>query len=261
MQISGNNNPLLYYKLAYELKESQTRVFEAQPTVVRDLVTFSEDITSIKSVEDLMNNRIVLNMVLSAFQLESEIDKPAMVKKILTESPTNDESLVNRLVEPRWTKLAEALYPLNSDPDFFQKQDNVDAILTGYKTNEYEKFQGENADGVREAMYFKRLAGGIETVTQIIADKAIMKVMRVGLGLPESFQGLSFDQQLERLERMIDIEDFQDPEKIDEMIDRFLIFTQVNNNDPTANPLLSLFRPIGNGEFVGPIPIQIDFSV
>lgn len=81
MQISGNNNPLLYYKLAFELKESQTKVFEAQPTVVRDLVTFSEDITSIKSVEDLMNNRIVLNMVLSAFQLESEIDKPAMVEK------------------------------------------------------------------------------------------------------------------------------------------------------------------------------------
>jgi len=261
MQISGNNNPLLYYKLAYELKESQTKVFEAQPTVVRDLVTFSEDITSIKSVEDLMNNRIVLNMVLSAFQLETEIDKPAMVKKILTESPTNDESLVNRLVEPRWTKLAESLYPLNSDPDFFQKQENVDAILTGYKTNEYEKFQGENADGVREAMYFKRLAGGIETVTQIIADKAIMKVVRVGLGLPESFQGLSFDQQLERLERMVDIEDFKDPEKIDEMIDRFLIFTQVNNNDPTANPMLSLFQPIGNGEFVGPVPISIDFSV
>ncbi|USG62072.1 DUF1217 domain-containing protein [Sneathiella marina] len=261
MQVSGNNNPLLYYKLAYELKESQTKAFEAQPTVVRDLVTFSEDITSIRSVDDLMKNRVVLNMVLSAFQLESEIDKPAMVEKILTESPTNEESLVNRLAEPRWTKLAEALHPLNSDPDFFQKQDNVDAILTGYKTNEYEKYQGENADGVREAMYFKRLAGDVETVTQIIADKALMRVVRVGLGLPESFQGLSFDQQLERLERMVDVEDFKDPEKIDEMIDRFLIFTQVNNNDPTANPMLSLFQPIGNGEFVGPAPLQIDFSV
>lgn len=261
MQVSGNNNPLLYYKLAYELKDSQTRAFEAQPTVVRDLVTFSEDITSIKSVEDLMKNRVVLNMVLSAFQLESEIDKPALVEKILTEPPTDSESLVNRLAEPRWTKLAQAIYPLNSDPDFFQKQENVDAILTGYKTNEYEKFQGENADGVREAMYFKRLAGDIESVTQIIADKALMKVVRVGLGLPESFQGLSFDQQLARLERMIDIEDFKDPEKIDGMIDRFLIFTQVNNNDPTANPMLSLFQPIGNGEYVGPQPIQIDFSV
>lgn len=261
MQISGNSNPLLWYKLAYELEDTHMKAFEAQPTVARDLVRFSEEITNIKSVDDLMKNYTVLTMVLSAFQLESEIDKPAMVRKILTESTTDSDSLVNRLVEPRWTKLAEAMHSLNSDPDFFQKQENVDAILTGYRTNEYEKFEGQNADGVREAMYFKRLAGDIESVTQIIADKAMMKVIRVSLGLPESFQALSFDQQLERLEKLVDVTDFQDPEKISDIIDRFLIFTQVNNNDPTANPLLSLFQPIGTGEFVGPRPIQIDLFV
>ena len=261
MQISANNNSLLWYKLAYELKDAHMKAFEAQPSVARDLVTFSEDITNIKSVDDLMKNRTVLTMVLSAFQLESEIDKPAMVKKILTEPPSDDESLVNRLAEPRWTKLADAMYGLNSDPDFFQKQENVDAILTGYRINEYEKFEGENAEGVREAMYFKRLAGNIETIEQIIADKAIMQVVRVSLGLPESFQALSYDQQKERLEKMVDLEDFKDPQKIDEIINRFLVFTQVNNNDPAANPMLSLFQPIGNGEFVGPQPIQIDLFV
>jgi Protein of unknown function (DUF1217) len=261
MQVSTSNNPLLWYKLAYELEDTHMKVFEAQPTVARDLVTFSEDITSIKSVDELMENRTVLNMVLSAFQLESEIDKPALVRKILTEDPSSDESLVNRLVEPRWTKLATAMEPLNTDPDFFQKQSNVDAILSGYRTNEYEKFEGENAEGVREAMYFKRLGGDVETIAQILADPAIMTVVRVGLGLPESFQALSFDQQKERLEKMVDIEDFKDPVKIDEMIERYLVFTQVNNNDPTANPMLSLFQPLGTGEFVGPEPIQIDFSV
>lgn len=261
MQVSTSNNSLLWYKLAYELEDAHMKAFEAQPSVARDLVTFSEDITSIKSVDDLMNNHTVLTMVLSAFQLESEIDKPAMVEKILTEPPTDDESLVNRLAEPRWTKLANAMYSLNSDPDFFQKQENVDAILTGYRTNEYEKFEGENADGVREAMYFKRLASGIETIEQIIADTAMMHVVRVSLGLPESFQALSYDQQKERLEDMFDPADLQDPDKIDEIINRFLIFTQVNNNDPTANPMLSLFQPIGNGEYVGPQPIQIDLFV
>lgn len=260
MQVSSNNS-LLWYKLAYELKESHTKVFEAQPTVARDLSVFEEQIASIKSVDDLMDNRTILTMVLSAFQLESEIDKPAMVEKILTEDPANEESLVNRLVEPRWTKLAQAMSGLKNDPYFFQNQDNVNAILEGYKTNEYEKFEGENAEGVREAMYFKRLAGDIETIEQIIADPAMMQVVRVSLGLPETFQALSFDQQVERLEAKFDVTDLQDPEKIDEIIERFLIFTQVNNTDPTANPMLSLFQPIGNGEFVGPQPIQIDFSV
>jgi hypothetical protein len=236
-------------------------MFEAQPTVARDMSVFEEKITDIKSVDDLMKNRTILTMVLSSFQLESEIDKPAMVKKILTESPTDPESLVNRLVEPRWTKLANALHGLNNNPDFFLNQANIDAILTGYKTNEYEKFEGENADGVREAMYFKRLAGGVETIEQVIADKAIMQVVRVSLGLPESFQALSYEQQKERLDKQFDVEDLKDPEKIDEIIERFLIFTQINNTDVTANPMLSLFQPIGSGEFVGPQPIQIDFSV
>mgnify|MGYP003660407660 CR=1 FL=1 len=229
MQVSTNSS-LLWYKLSSALKEPHMKAFEAQPTVARDIDTFEEKIGEIKSVDDLMKNRTVLTMVLSAFQLESEIDKPAMVRKILTENPADKESLVNRLAEPRWAKLAGAMYGLNSDPDFFQKQSNVDAILAGYKTNEFEKFEGQNADGVREAMYFKRLAG-------------------------------NYEQQRDRLEKQIDIADFKDPEKIDKMIQRFLVYTEINNTDPASNPMLSLFQPISNGEFVGPQPIQIDLFV
>ena len=248
MQVSTNSS-LLWYKLSSALKEPHMKAFEAQPTVARDIDTFKEKIGEIKSVDDLMKNRTVLTMVLSAFQLESEIDKPAMVRKILTENPADKESLVNRLAEPRWAKLAGAMYGLNSDPDFFQKQSNVDAILAGYKTNEFEKFEGQNADGVREAMYFKRLAGNVDKLSQIMADKTLMHVVRVGLGLPESFQ------------KQIDIADFKDPEKIDKMIQRFLVYTEINNTDPASNPMLSLFQPISNGEFVGPQPIQIDLFV
>ncbi|MAL80608.1 MAG: hypothetical protein CMN55_16135 [Sneathiella sp.] len=261
MQVSSNSS-LLWYKLANNQKDAHMKSFEAQPTVSRDLATFKEKIGEIKSVDDLMKNRTVLNMVLSAFQLESEIDKPAMVKKILTEDPTDKDSLVNRLVEPRWTKLANALHGLNSDPDFFQKEANVNAILAGYKTNEFEKFEGEKADGVREALYFKRMAGNVESLGQIMADKTLMHVVRVGLGLPESFQSLEFSQQRDRLEKQINIDDFKDPEKIEKMIQRFLVYTEMNNTDPAANPILSLFQPIStDGGFVGPQPIQVDLFV
>ncbi|MEX1035138.1 MAG: DUF1217 domain-containing protein [Sneathiella sp.] len=237
------------------------KAFEAQPTVARDIDTFKEKIGEIKSVDDLMKNRTILTMVLSAFQLESEINKPAMVRKILTENPADKESLVNRLVEPRWAKLASVMYGLNSNPDFFQNQSNVDAILAGYKTNEFEKFEGENADGIREALYFKRIAGDVDKLSQIMADKTLMHVVRVSLGLPESFQSLSYTQQRDRLEKHVDIADFKDPEKIDKIIQRFLVYTEINNSDPASNPILSLFQPISNGKFVGPQPIQIDLFV
>ncbi|WP_334129909.1 DUF1217 domain-containing protein [Sneathiella sp.] len=261
MQVSSNS-PLLWYKLANSLKDSHMKAFEAQPSVTRDMTTFREKIGEVRSVDDLMKNRTLLTMVLSAFQLESEIDKPAMVRKILTEDPADKKSLVNRLVEPRWTKLATALQGLKSDPEFFQKEANINAILAGYRTNEFEKYEGEKADGVREALYFKRMAGGVETLSQIMADKTLMHVVRVGLGLPESFQSLEYAQQRDRLEKQINIEDFKDPEKIEKMIQRFLIYTEINNTDATANPILSLFQPINrDGGFIGPQPIQVNLFV
>ncbi|MFB9353970.1 DUF1217 domain-containing protein [Sneathiella chinensis] len=238
------------------------KMFEAQPTTARDIETFKKEISTVRSVDDLMKNRTLLKVTLSAFQLESEIDKYAFVKKMLTEDPENDDSLVNRMLEPRWTKLTKALYALNENPDFFQDEKNVNAILNGYKTNEFEKFEGKTAEGVREALYFKRMAGGVEELSQIMADKSIMHVVRVGLGLPESFQSLEYEQQKTRLEKQVDIEDFKDPAKIDKMIERFLVMTEINNNDPMANPMLSLFQPVAPaGGFVGPQPISLNLQV
>ncbi len=260
MQLSGTSS-LLWYKLANDQKDAHMKMFEAQPTTARDIEKFKEEIVNVKSVDDLMKNRTLLTVTLSAFQLESEVDKTAFVKKMLTEDPADKDSLVNKLVEPRWTKLSKALYGLNDNPDFFQDSANVDALLKGYKTNEFEKFEGQNAEGVRESLYFKRIAGGVEEVSQILADKTLMTVVRVGLGLPDSFQSLEYEQQKARLSKEIDIEDFKDPEKIDKMIERYLIMTEINNADATANPVLSLFQPLNTGGGVGPQPISLNINV
>ena len=260
MQLSGTSS-LLWYKLANDQKDAHMAVFEAQPTTARDIEQFKEEIVNIKSVDDLMKNRTLLTVTLSAFQLESEVDKTAFVQKMLTEDPDEDDSLVNQLVEPRWTKLSTALYGLNQDPDFFLNESNVNAILEGYKTNEFEKFEGENAEGVRESLYFTRIAGGVEDVAQILADSTLMEVVRVGLGLPESFLSLDYDQQKARLSKEIDLEDFQDPEKIDKMVERYLIMTEINNTDASSNPMLSLFQPVSSGTAIGPQPISLNINV
>lgn len=259
MQLTGTSS-LLWYKLAESQTEAHMKMFEAQPTTARDIETFKNEIVNVKSVDDLMKNRTLLTVTLSAFQLEGEVDKYAFVEKMLTEDPDDDDSLVNKLVEPRWTKLSTALYGLNLDENFFQNEDNVNAILKGYKTNEFEKFEGSNADGIRQSMYFKRLAGDVEEISQILADKSLMEVVRVGLGLPESFLSLDYEQQKARLIKEVDIDDFKDPEKIDKMIERYLVMTEVNNTDATANPMLSLFQPLSS-DSVGPQPMSLDFSV
>ncbi|NKC34201.1 DUF1217 domain-containing protein [Falsiroseomonas selenitidurans] len=59
-------------------------------------------------VESLMQDRRTLQVVLEAFQLEGEIDKRGILRKILTEDPGAEASLANRLTDRRWRELARA---------------------------------------------------------------------------------------------------------------------------------------------------------
>jgi len=62
----------------------------------------------INDVEALLKDRRTLQIVLEAFQLESEIDKRGIIRKVLTEPPAESTSLANRLVDRRWRDLAQA---------------------------------------------------------------------------------------------------------------------------------------------------------
>jgi len=61
-----------------------------------------------RDVESLLKDRRTLQVVLEAFQLEGEIDKRGILRKILTEDPTAEGSLANKLTDRRWRELAAA---------------------------------------------------------------------------------------------------------------------------------------------------------
>ncbi|NKE43534.1 DUF1217 domain-containing protein [Roseomonas frigidaquae] len=64
--------------------------------------------TQHEDVESLLKDRRTLQVVLEAFQLEGEIDKRGILRKILTEDPAAEGSLANRLTDRRWRELAKA---------------------------------------------------------------------------------------------------------------------------------------------------------
>ncbi len=69
---------------------------------------FREAASKHQDVESLLKDRRTLQVVLEAFQLEGEIDKRGILRKILTEDPAADGSLANRLSDRRWRELASA---------------------------------------------------------------------------------------------------------------------------------------------------------
>lgn len=69
---------------------------------------FREAAAGITDVEALLKDRRTLTVVLEAFQLEGEIDKRGIIRKILTENPDEPGTLANRLTDRRWRELARA---------------------------------------------------------------------------------------------------------------------------------------------------------
>jgi hypothetical protein len=238
---------------AYRLvKKDQTRLlaaFEKLPTYRREVDHYKAGIAKVTSVDALMKDRRLLTVALSAFQLESEIDKKALIKKIVTEDPNDPKALANRLLDPRWQKFAKAFHALASDGGAaIRAQASVDAVLAGYRTNEFEKAMGEGKEAVREAMYFKRVAPNLDSVMKVLGDKVAAKVVRETLGLPLAFGALDVKQQQQMLEkRNFDPAKLADAAFLDKFVDRFLVAADRAGAAANPNPLLDLFQPATQG--------------
>jgi hypothetical protein len=211
--------------------------FEARRDIQAEVAAFRERAPRIADVDALLKDRRALTMVLEAFQIESEIDKRGILRKILTEDPTEQASLANRLTDRRWRQLAAAFAPRQGqaplgDPAL------LDRIVKNALTNRYEKAMGEANPGLREALYFRRVAAQATTVPQVMADSALLAVTRGALGLPEQFGLLSFEQQRDLVTRRLDLSALQDPKEVKRMAQRYL--AQAQPATPSS-PVLSLF--------------------
>lgn len=87
--------------------DKQRSAFDNSTDVNRDLEYFKENIGNVTSAEDLVNNRQLLSVTLSAFGLEDQINSKFLIQRVLEEG-TEDGSLASRLSDGRYTALAGA---------------------------------------------------------------------------------------------------------------------------------------------------------
>lgn len=83
--------------------------FAARKDTSRDVGQFQERAARITSAEDLLKDYRTLQFVLTAFGLEGEIGKTAILRKLLTEDPTAEASFANRMSDPRYRAFADAM--------------------------------------------------------------------------------------------------------------------------------------------------------
>ncbi len=151
--------PIIDYTLAVKNQDKLLAQFQKWPSYAQSVAYYRANITKVTSVDDLLNNRKLLTVALSAFQLEGSIDQKGILRKLLTQDPTATGSLAQQLLDPRYKQFATAFASLRSDGGTsVQSPNSINTVLAGYQTNEYAKWvsNNDNDPSIRQALFFQQ---------------------------------------------------------------------------------------------------------
>lgn len=237
-----------YQRLARSDSEKLVAKFADSPAVQKEVAYFRDKVAKLKSVDDIFKDRRLLQFVLSAYSLESEIQYPARIKAVMLSKLSDPNALANRMRDPRYREVASEL--LLGDLGLFNLQTGVvtDKVVDRYVTNEYEKNLGKQNPALREAAYFKRRIASATSAYDILGDNVLRNVVTTTLGLPREIAIQSVEKQAALVERGFRLDKVKDTAYVDRFVRRFLIAKDsqaANEQGGGANSVLGLFSGSG----------------
>jgi hypothetical protein len=233
------NTYLSYDLITRDIAKAIDQV-EKQPVVKRDSEYYLANIEKIKTIEDFLADDRIFKYAMKAHGLEDMDYAKAFIKKALTEGIDDEDSFANKLTDRRYHDFVEtfnfASYGETTTIFNRARQGTVDKYLR----QTLEENAGDQNQGVQLALYFERKASTIISFYSVLADPALAKVVYTALGLPDAFATADIDKQVAYFESKLDIEDFQDPEKLGDFLKRFTALWEVSNPSSTAQASVSV---------------------
>jgi hypothetical protein len=201
----------------------------------------------------VLNDRRFMNFALSAFQLESEVDKKGLLRKVLLSDLSNIDSYANRMNDTRFVELAQRLDLKNMGVSNVKDSAVLNSLVTRYLKNEFDKAQGNATPGLREAIYFKENAGSMKTPWDVLGNKTMREVLTKAFDIPREFAVQGVEAQATALTRKVDIAKLKDPKFVDRVIQTYLMKVDQEtsqSNGTGASMYAGLLTPLfdsGNG--------------
>ena len=235
--------------------DQQKEVYAASAAVQRTETYFRENIGSIKSAEDLVNDRQLLEVALGAFGLDDDLYAKAFIQKVLDDGTLESDALSNKLSDKRYAALSKAFGFGDFDTPRTVLSDFADEILTRYKDRSFEVAVGEVDNDMRMALNLGPALNDIlDTASTdtgrwfgVMGNTALRTVFETAMGFPSSFAAIDLDQQLDqfrdRAERMFGtskVEDFANPEHQEKLIRLYMIRSEAANFSATSAGSIAL---------------------
>jgi len=238
----------------------QQAVQQASPVQRRDETYFREKIGKVDTAEQLVSDKRLLRIALTAFGLEGDVNSRAFIQKVLEGGTLKEGSLANKLANKQYQKLSAAF----GFGDFSVPSTKIstfpDEILSRFRTLSFEKAVGDQNNSYRLALNAERelpviaAKSGSETSKwyAVLGSPPLREVVQTALGLPKSFAAIDLDQQVAALRAKTQatfgastVSQFADPAKLDALVRRFHFRSEIQGQLAATSPAaiaLSLLR-------------------
>ncbi|PTE16644.1 DUF1217 domain-containing protein [Pseudogemmobacter blasticus] len=240
--------------------EKQQAALQATPANQRDEAYFRANIGKVNSAKELVADRRLLKVALTAFGLEADIDAKAFVQKVLEGGTLKTDALANKLSDKRYQAFSAAFgfgdyaTPRNKMSDF------ADKLLTAYNTKRFQTAVGTQNEAMRLALNAESELGSLAAKTgsedakwyTILGNKPLRSVMQTALGLPSSVAGIDIDKQLEVFKAKArntfgeaTVSQFAEPETMARLVRTYLTRSEVSTQGTALSAAKTTLQLLG----------------
>lgn len=224
------------------------KAYAADGSDANDVAYFQKIAPTLTTPDALLKNYRALTFVTTAYGLAGQQDQTALLRKLMTQDPTATTSLAQQLSDNNYRNFAAAMSVWAPPP--FSSQSTIDAAIAGFKEHSFQASIGTDSTALQEATYFSKNAVGLTQLSQIMSDKPLLDVVRVSLGIPDSFANLDYEQQKAMLTARVDMKQFATADGVGKVVQRYLAMDALNKvtAGTSSDPMLSLFNSSNNGD-------------
>jgi len=249
------------YAFLKATQERQQETFESSTDIQRKVDGMREKLSEPFTLDDLMGDRQLLSPVLESFGLESELDKGAFVRRIISDGPDDTQGFARRLNNDTFIELART-FEADSDGFIRLSDDSVEDLIANYQENAFQTAVGDQEPDLRLALNFEEDIGDLARNSasdrsfwfKVIGNAPLMEVFTSAFILPDGFSNLDVDKQADYLQKRAEQRLGDDPraqfatqEGVDKTIKDFLLQRQIEDGPTALTPGASALSLLGGG--------------
>ena len=170
-------------------RDTQEALLRTSSFVKREAEYFQENISTINSAEELVDNSRLLRVALEAYGLGDEFGKKAYIRQVLESDLTDPSSMANRVADPRWQDFAKAFIKSEvSVPEPLSSGFGAKISTQAYRLELGKYMNDDNITAIdAKAEKFRELMKNITSTDQLftLANKDALKFIKEAFGLTE----------------------------------------------------------------------------